>query len=250
MSDDTDVVWISSSHVLQRFDLPLLQYISQYMNVAQWEYHHHKDEGSSIDEAVDLMYEFLAQYSHPIHLAGHGAGGAIALTFARRYPQKVRSLVLLAVASQPANTWHIYYYLQRKLFTMSREQVLTSCVRHLFGEQPHNTSKMLMAVLCRDLEQSPLSHSLFKLIELPKGGVSMPLMVCGSKNDPIVDSPALKGWLKELKPKDHLWEYPKGYHFFHYFYPQQIGEKMLSLWQPYHLQSMLTSQLVFQNLTN
>ncbi|MEH2460958.1 hypothetical protein [Nostoc sp.] len=78
MSDDTDVVWISSSHVLQRFDQPLLQYISQYMNVDLWEYHYHKDQGSSIDEAVDLMYEFLAHYSHPIHLAGHGAGGAIA----------------------------------------------------------------------------------------------------------------------------------------------------------------------------
>ncbi len=92
MSNDTDVVWISSSHVLQRFDRPLLQYISQYMNVDQWEYHHDKDEGSSIDEAVNLLDEFLSQSSHPVHLAGHGAGGAIALTFARRYPQKVRSL--------------------------------------------------------------------------------------------------------------------------------------------------------------
>ncbi|MEH2317714.1 hypothetical protein [Nostoc sp.] len=60
MSDDTDVVWISSSHVLQRFDQPLLQYISQYINVDLWEYHYHKDQGSFIDEAVDLMYEFLA----------------------------------------------------------------------------------------------------------------------------------------------------------------------------------------------
>lgn len=110
MSDNTDVVWISSSHVLQRFDRPLLQYISKYMNVNQWEYHHNKDEGSSIDEAVDLMHKFLAPSSHPVHLAGRGAGGAIALTFARRYPQKVRSLVLLAVASQPANTWHVHYY--------------------------------------------------------------------------------------------------------------------------------------------
>ncbi|MEH2180265.1 hypothetical protein [Nostoc sp.] len=33
----------------------------------------------------------LSQSSHPVHLAGHGAGSAIALTFARRYPQK-RSL--------------------------------------------------------------------------------------------------------------------------------------------------------------
>ncbi|MBW4597684.1 MAG: alpha/beta hydrolase [Brasilonema angustatum HA4187-MV1] len=249
MSNNIDVVWISYSHVLQRFDQPLLEYLSQYVNVDQWEYHHHLDEGSSIDEAVDLLDEFLSQSSYPVNLAGHGAGGAIALSFARRYPQKVRSLVLLSVASQPANTWHLHYYLQRKLFTMSRRQVLKNCVCHLFGEQSHNTTRKLMGILYRDLEQSPL-HSLFKLSELPQGGVSMPMMVCGSKNDSIVNSPALKDWLKEFKPGDYLWECPKGHHFFHYFYPQQVGEQMLSFWQPYHLQSMLKSQPVDRNLTN
>ncbi|MDZ7960283.1 MAG: alpha/beta fold hydrolase [Aulosira sp. DedQUE10] len=250
MSDALDVLWISSSPVLQRFDQPLLQYISKYLNVAQWEYRHHKDEGSSIDEAVDLVDEFLAQYSHPVHLAGHGGGGAIALSFARRYPQKVRSLTLLAVASQPANTWHAHYYLQRQLFTISREQVLASSVRNLFGEQPAYTTKKLVATLDKDLEQSPLLHSLFKLVDLPQGGVSMPMMVCGSKNDPIVNSPALDGWLKWFKAEDHLWECPKGHHFFHYFYPQKVGEQLLSFLQPYHLQPMLTSQLLSRNLTN
>ncbi|UKP00186.1 alpha/beta fold hydrolase [Nostoc sp. UHCC 0870] len=250
MSDDIDVLWISSSSVLQRFDKPLLQYISQYVNVAQWEYRHGKDEGGSIDEAVGLLEEYLSQYSQPVHLAGHGAGGAIALTLARWYPEKVRSLSLLAVASQPANTWHVHYYLQRQAFSMSREQVLASSVRHLFGEQPHNTTKKLMAVLDRDLEQSPLLHSLFKLTKLPKGGVSMPMMVCGSKNDPIVNSQVLKDWLKGFKAEDNLWECPKGHHFFHYFYPQQVGEELLSFWQPYHLKSIPKAQLVHQNSTN
>lgn len=250
MSDDIDVLWISSSPVLQRFDKPLLQYISQSMNVAQWEYLHGKDEGGSIDDAVSLLDEYLTQCSHPVHLAGHGAGGAIALSYARRYPQKVRSLVLLAVGSQPANTWHVQYYLQRQVFTMSREQVLASSVRYLFGEQPHNTTKKLMAVLNKDLEQSPLLHSLFKLVELPKGGVSMPMMVCGSKNDLIVNSPDLKDWLKEFKPEDRLWEFPLGYHFFHYFYPQQVAEEMLSFWQPYYLQSMATTTPFSTTLKN
>lgn len=250
MSDDLDVLWVSSSPVLQRFDKPLLQYLSQYVNVAQWEYRHGKDEGGSIEEAVDLLDEFLSDCSYPVHLAGHGAGGAIALIFARRYPQKVRSLTLLAVASQPANTWHVHYYLQRQVLTMSREQVLASSVRYLFGEQPHNTTKKLMAVLDRDLEQTPLLHSLFKLTELPKGGVSMPMMICGSKNDPIVNSPVLKDWLKILKTQDYLWECANGYHFFHYFYPQQVGGQMLNFWQPYHLPSVLESQLVARNLKN
>ncbi|WP_375513708.1 hypothetical protein [uncultured Nostoc sp.] len=77
MSNDIDVVWIISSHVLQPFDWPLLQYISQYMKVDQWEYHHYKDEGSCINEAVNLLDEFLSQSSHSVHLVGHGAGGAI-----------------------------------------------------------------------------------------------------------------------------------------------------------------------------
>lgn len=250
MSDACDVLWISSSPVLQRFDQPLLQYLSKYMNVAQWEYLHGKDEGSSIDEAVDFVDEFLGQYSHSVHLAGHGAGGAIALTYARRYPQKVRSLTLLAVASQPANTWHAYYYMQRQLFSMSREQILAISVRHLFGEQSHNTTKKLMAVLDKDLEQSPLSHSLFKLINLPQAGVSMPIMVCGSKNDIIVNSTTLKGWRKWLKKEDYFWECPKGHHFFHYFYSQKVGEQMLKFWQPSHLQQKGEIQPIVSNLLN
>ncbi|AFY44041.1 alpha/beta fold hydrolase [Nostoc sp. PCC 7107] len=238
MSDDIDVVWISSSPALQRFDKPLLQYLSQYANVAEWEYRSGKDEGNSIDEAVDLLDEFLSECAYPVNLAGHGAGGAIALTYGRRYPEKVRSLVLLAVAPQPANTWHVHYYLQRQVFPISREQVLANSVRHLFGEQPHNTTKKLIAVLNRDLDQTALSHSLFKFTELPQGGVSMPMIVCGSKNDPIVNPPVLKKWLKHLKPEDELWECPKGHHFFHYFYPQQVGEEILNFWQPYYLQLM------------
>ncbi|MBD2385894.1 alpha/beta fold hydrolase [Cylindrospermum sp. FACHB-282] len=250
MSDAFDVVWLSSSPVLQRFDKPLLQYISKYVRVAQWEYHQSQDEGSSIDQAVDLLDEFLAKYPHPIHLAGHGAGGAIALTFARRYPQKVRSLTLLAVPSKPANTWHVHYYLQRQLLTISREQVLANSVRHLFGQQPPHTTKKLVAALEKDLEQTPLLHSLFKLVHLPKGGVSMPMLVCGSQNDLIAEPPALQDWLKWFKPEDNLWECSKGHHFFHYFYPQQVAEQMLSFWQLHHLQPMVASQVISHNLIN
>ncbi|MBC1241237.1 alpha/beta fold hydrolase [Nostoc sp. 2RC] len=250
MIDDVDVLWIASSEVLQRFDRPLLRYISQNVNVFEWEYCYHKDEGRSIDEAVELVNEFLKDYSHPIHLAGHGAGGAIALSVARRYPQKVRSLVLLAVASQPANTWHVHYYLQRKVFSMSREQVLASSVRHLFGTPTHDTTKKLMAILSRDLEQSPLPHSLFKLVELPQGGVSMPMMVCGSKSDPIVHPSALTKWLQVLKLEDRLWECPNGYHFFHFFYPQEVGEKMLNFWGITRLEKIFNQSLLPQERKN
>ncbi|WP_414563800.1 MULTISPECIES: alpha/beta fold hydrolase [unclassified Anabaena] len=231
MSDLFDVLWLNASPVLKRFDQPLLQYLAGYMQIAQWEYQQAKDEASSIDQAVLLLHEYLESVPGAVHLAGHGLSGAIALTLARRYPKKVRSLTLLAVASQPANTWHAHYYFQRQLFTVSREQVLANSVRTLFGKQPPHTTKKLMSALDKDLEQSPSQHSLFKLVYLPKSSVSMPMLVCGSKNDPIVNPPALQDWRHWLKPEDRMWEFPQGYHFFHYFHPQQVGEQMLNFWE-------------------
>jgi pimeloyl-ACP methyl ester carboxylesterase len=243
MCDSFDVLWLNASPILKRFDKPLLQYLSEYIKVAQWEYHQTKDEASSIDKAVALLDEFLESYPDSVHLAGHGMSGAIALNFARRFPKKVRSLTLLAVAAQPANTWHAHYYFQRQLFSISREQILANSVRSLFGNQPPHTTKKLIAALDKDLEQSPSQHSLFKLVHSLKGGVSMPMMVCGSQNDPVVDPNALHDWLNWLKPEDNIWEYPKGYHFFHYFYPQQVGEQIMSFWQRHHPQSLEVSAL-------
>ncbi|RCJ21969.1 hypothetical protein A6770_04895 [Nostoc minutum NIES-26] len=249
MSELFDVIWLNASPILTRFDRPLLQYLSKCMKVAQWEYHQTKDEASSIDIAVELLYEFLEEYPHSLHLAGHGMGGAIALTFARRYPKKVRSLTLLAVAAQPANNWHAHYYVQRQLFSISREQVLAHSVRSLFGKQPPHTTKKLMAVLDKDLEQSPSPHSLFRLVNLPKSGVSMPMMVCGSKSDPVVNSLALQDWQNWFKPEDRLWECPKGHHFFHYYYPQQVGEQIISFWQHHHAQALTTSAMTSSAFT-
>ncbi|MDZ8185826.1 MAG: alpha/beta hydrolase [Nostoc sp. ChiSLP02] len=245
MSDSFDVLWLSASSVLLRFDRPLVQYLSKYKRIAHWEYLQSKDEACSIDEAANLISEFLECYNRPVHLAGHGMAGAIALSFARRFPEKVRSLTLLAVASQPANTWHAHYYFQRQLFSISREQILASSVRSLFGNQPLQTTKKLVAALDKDLEQSPSPHSLFKLVYLPKGGVSMPLMICGSKTDPIVNSTALYDWMNWLKPEDDLWECPKGYHFFHYFYPQLVGDQMLNFWERHNSHLLEASALSF-----
>lgn len=245
MSDSFDVLWLSASSVLQRFDRPLVQYLSRHLRIAHWEYQQSQDEGSSIDQAVELLYEFLEYCDRSVHLAGHGMGGTVALSFARRYPQKVRSLTLLAVASQPANTWHAHYYFQRQLFSISREQILASSARSLFGNQPPQTAKKLVAALDKDLEQSPTPHSLFKLVYLPKGGVYMPMMICGSKTDPIVNSHALHDWTNWLKPEDKLWECPQGYHFFHYFYPQEVGEQILSFWERQDLHLVEASALSF-----
>lgn len=250
MSLSFDVLWLNASSSLKGFDQPLLRYLSQHLTVAQWEYSQSDDEASSLETAVMLLHDFL-QYHPPVHLAGHGLSGVLGLTYARRFPEQVRSLTLLSVAAQPAITWQTHYYVQRQLIACSRQQLLACIVRSLFGQQlPHSLPfgiKDLIRLLARDLEASPSPHSLFKLARLPKGGVPMPLMVCGSKTDPIVHPPALQEWLECFKSDDTLWQCPDGRHFFHYFYPQLVGEQLLQFWrclsaQQFPVRSLMTAQ--------
>ncbi|WP_088242492.1 alpha/beta fold hydrolase [Calothrix rhizosoleniae] len=242
MINSFDVLWLTASPSLKYFDQPLLKFLSKSLQVAQWEYHPAPDEASSIDKAVCLIDEFLQSYSRPVHLAGHSTGGAIALMFARRFPQKIKSLTLLSVGSQPAINWQAHYYVQRQMFFLSRERILANNGRSLFGYQPPHKMKKLVATLDRDLQESPCSHSPFKITSLPKGGVYMPLMVCGCKTDPVISPSLLHDWSNWFKPEDRLWECPRGLHFFHYFYPQNVGQQMLNFWQSLNLPSVPEKQ--------
>jgi surfactin synthase thioesterase subunit len=230
MSIDFDALWVSASPSLKCINMPLLVNLNQYQKIAYWEYFQTLDESASIEVAVELLHSFLKN-SYPIHLIGHGIGGVIALIFTRTYPQYVKSLTLLAVAGQPANTWHTHYYQQRQLFDLTRTQVLINTVHNLFRDKlPCHVNKLINN-LNRDLENLPLMHSMYQRENLPKGGVSVPLMVCGSKTDPIVSYLELHEWEKYLKLQDILWECSQGGHFFHCFYPEKVGAKISSFWQ-------------------
>lgn len=248
MSDLFDVLWLTASPSLKYFDRPLIRYMAGHINIAQWEYIQSLDEGSTIDKAVELLYLYLKERNSPIHLIGHGISGVVGLIFARRYPQLAKSLTLLAVGAKPAMTWHSHYYLQRQVLPASREQVLVHSIRSLFGNQPPCPVKNLVTALVRDLEKSPNPHSLLNLVNLPQGGVSIPLMVCGSKTDSIVNPPELHKWQNYLKLEDKLWECPDGYHFFHYFYPEKVGQQILRFWQS--SDPLFFSHRVYQHLYN
>jgi len=239
MSLSFDLLWLNASPSLKHFDQPLLQCLANHLTVAQWEYQQSQDEASALDQAVVLLHDYLKGQPRPLHLGGHGMSGVLGLTYARRYPERVRSLTLLAVAAQPAVTWQTHYYVQRQLIACSRQQLLACTTRSLFGRQLPYAVKALVTSLSRDLEESPSPHSLFKLATLPKGGVAMPLLVCGSKNDPVVHPPVLQEWLSYFKSDDTLWQCPDGHHFFHYFQPQLVGEQMLRFWRCLEAQPML-----------
>ncbi len=231
MSNLPAVLWLSTSPSFSRFEQPLIRYLSNQISIAQWEYLQTQDEPASLDAALILLHDCLKSHNRPIHLIGHSTSGLLGLLYTRKYPERVKSLTLLGVGAYPNVDWQAHYYSLLELLNCSRQIVLAQMVYNLFGYQNNNYTKRLIQILEQDLNTSVSPHSLFRRVSSTPGGVQVPLMVCGSKNDVIIDPHALEEWLKWFKEGDVLWECPQGPHFFHYFYPQQVGRKIIKFWQ-------------------
>ena len=227
----TKFLWISASPSLKYFHRRLLNSLSKVVEIELWEYYQTLDESSSIDSAINLLHQYLAKTNCPVHLIGHGIGGIIALGYARKYSGQVASLTLLSVAVQPAIDWHSHYYTQLRSLPSSRECILRSIATSLFPHTCASHIHGLVERLNRDLIEAPSNHSLFRLDILTEGSVDMPLMICGSQDDPVITAPALFGWHSYLKPEDTLWRSVTGGHFFHHFHSELVSCQIQQFWQ-------------------
>lgn len=236
LSTSTTPVWINANPSFKYFDGRIIRYLSNQIPIAYWEYHQDLDEASSLAIALTLLHDYLKAKDQPVNLIGHGTGGLLGLLYARKYPHRVSSLTLLGVGYTPAIDWQTHYYQMRKLLPCSPEILLARMVQMMFGVQCHSHVKSLVKILQQDLVTAPTTHSLYQLERIDPGGVTMPLLVCGSENDGIVDRPALDGWQNFFKETDVLWKAPGGHHFCHYFFPEATGRKIIKFWQ------QLTSQ--------
>jgi pimeloyl-ACP methyl ester carboxylesterase len=225
------VLWVSASPSLKYFHRRLLNNLAKVVKIEFWEYYQTLDEGSSIDGTIGLLKEYLAQSDDPLHLIGHGIGGVVALGYARKYPAKVKSLTLLSVAVQPEIDWHSYYYDRLQSFPCDRNYLLRSIAIDLFPGICSTRIQDLAERLEQDLVEAPADRSLFRSNILPEGGVEMPLMICGSQNDPVINSPIFYGWNNYSKPTDKIWRVPTGGHFFHHFYSELVSYQIQQFWQ-------------------
>ena len=224
-------VWINANPSFKYFDGRIVRYLAKHVPIAYWEYGQDLDEASSLDIALTLLHDYLKSKPQAVDLIGHGTGGLLGLLYARKYPHRVKSLTLLGVGSAPSIDWQSHYYQMRKLLPCSQDRILTRMVQMMFGYQSQNNTSNLVKILKKDLFTSPTSHSLFQLDRIESGGVSMPMMVCGSENDGICDRSALEGWTDYLKESDVLWANSEGHHFFHYFFPEHTGRKIIKFWR-------------------
>ena len=225
------VLWLSLSSHLHQFDLPLLQCLSQSVEVSTWQYCQHVDEPGSLAEAAVLLDDYLGSLTQPVHAIGHGMSGVLGLVYARLFHERIKSLSLLSVGVQPARDWQAQYYDLRRSLSCSQTAIVAQMVRQLFGPQPAESSNWLQALFQRELEESFSPHSLWKTDTIPAGGCDIPLFIAGSCDDTVVSIEALRGWQKWLKEGDRLWECYSGRHFFHRFYPKSIERELLQFWQ-------------------
>lgn len=231
-------LWLNVSPGLCRLDRKLLEGLARYHSLSHWAYRQTPDEPSSLDIALSRLHDYLKGSHHPVHLVGHGTGGLLGLLYARQYPHRIRSLTLLSVGVNPMVNWQAYYYSQLEKLPCSRRQILTQIAYALFGYQAPPLIHSWVKLLETDLCHSPSPHSLLKRVSLFPGGASVPLMICGGQNDPIIAPDQIQGWQPWLKPGDHIWHCPEGRHFFHAEFPQLVANQILSFWD------MLTPRLV------
>ncbi len=227
---EAEALWISISPSLGAFDQPFQRSLARQVTLTKWQYTQDLDESCEIHKAVMLLEEHMQSIADPLHLLGHGLGGTVALLYARQHPEKVKSLTLLAVAEQPAVTWHAHYYVQRHLVPCSQVRVLAQLAGSLFHKPPYAASQLVEA-LRQDLERAPLLHSACHLESLPQSGVDVPLMICGAEDDAVVHPSALADWSRWLKPGDRQYLCENGSHFFHYSHPQKLTQEVVDFWR-------------------
>ncbi|GAB4384537.1 MAG: hypothetical protein Kow00121_48150 [Elainellaceae cyanobacterium] len=248
MSQVADALWLNVSPPLQGFDRPLLKSLTQHTLIAQWEYSQTPDEPNSLETALALLHDYLKHHSQPIHLLGHSTGGLLGLLYARQHPERVRSLTLLSVGVNPAIDWQAQYYAQRRLLPCNQQTILRQITYGLLGCPPRDTTETLVKLLEQDLYQSLSPHSLVRSMNLLPIVVEVPLLVCGSVDDVMIDPKQLQGWQQYFKhTASRLWVCPGGRYFFHYFYPQQVSEQIVQFWNALPVSENLCEH---QSLTN
>jgi pimeloyl-ACP methyl ester carboxylesterase len=240
-----DAIWLNTSSSLHCFAQPLLQQLGRQIKITPWQYHQQLDEECSLEKAMLLLHQYLNSFSQPVHLIGHSTSGLLGLLYARQYPERVKSLTVLAVGVDIAVDWQFHYYKHR--LQLGHDKLLLAMAYNLFGYQAQYHLDCLIQLLEQDLTTSLSPHSLFRQLHLLPCEVNVPLLVCGSQDDIVVDTQALQSWQPFLKQGDRLWFCPGGGHFFHFFQAHLLAEQVLDFWQ--HNRPPI-SQTIHSNLTS
>ncbi len=231
MKDKPEVVIISTSPTNDRLDVALVRYLGRNWTVGQWIYTQSDvDEGVSTYEVLFNLEDYLSSFP-PVHLIGHSLNGMLAFLYAKKFPDRVKSLTLLSVGRNMAMNWVSQYYFNLNFLPICRVCLLKQMALNLFGNRSVEELDFYINLLIKDLLYGFCPHSPLDLICVKNEPIPVPLLVCGSKNDFICDPDSLVSWQKFLKPTDSFYLFNEGRHFFHHFAVEAVGKTIETFWQ-------------------
>ncbi|PZV18300.1 MAG: hypothetical protein DCF20_04430 [Pseudanabaena sp.] len=241
-------VSICTSQSLRRFDLPLLRSLSKQYAIAQWEYCQDPDEPLDVNLAISSLHEYLQNCPDSVHLVGHGIAGLVGWLYARKCPEYVKSLTLLSVGVNLANSWHSNYYRQRQLISCSREIILKRTAFYLFGYRDKEMLHWLADLLKQDLDNSLIPFSCYPSVApMAPSIITVPMLVCGAMDDDIFSNDGAntyQKWRPYLKDQDRLWLSEQGKHFFHFNQWQAVNNQLRTFWQSLNLVTTCQHQAI------
>ncbi len=231
MNDRPEAVIISTSPSSDRLDVALARYLGKNRGVCQWLYNQPDPDRAVSTQAVLFNLEnYLAPFD-AVHLIGHSINGMLAFLYSQKFPDRVKSLTLLAVGKNMAMNWVSQYYFNLHFLPICRECLLKQMAINLFGKHPAGELNFYINLLGQDLNRGFSPHSPLNLTCQRNEQIPVPLLVCGSEDDFICDPDSLYSWQMFLKSTDRLCLFSSGRHFFHHFQVEAVGRTIESFWQ-------------------
>lgn len=229
--NSTPTIWLNFSPAFGRFNRSLVKHLAKNQTILQWDYCQTADEASSIDIGLELLERYLASFQEKVHLIGHSTSGLLALLYAKKNPEKVKSLSLLSVGIYPALDWQAYYYSQVNLLNYSRYFVLSQIASNLIECRCLRHIQKMVEILEEDLISSISPHSLYRQLLILPEHIPVPLFVGAGDQDLVVNPGLFAGWNDLKKEQDRLWLCPGGKYFFHYEQPELTAQKLNYFWR-------------------
>jgi pimeloyl-ACP methyl ester carboxylesterase len=231
-----NLLFVSGGAHWAAVDRPLLHRLAPCGRLAYWQYQAEADGEHSLEVALVLLHDYLKGLPQPVHLVGHGMGGVLAWYYAAAYPERVRSLALLAVGANPAVDWQAHYYHLRQLWPCEQAMALNQLTRMLFAVP----GRGFASVLAEDLMWGVSLHSLWRRGRMSPPAFAGPIFVGVGGEDIVVSPPQWQRWRQSLKPGDRFWICAEGRHFFHYEHPALVAPQLAAFW---HEQDPTIAQL-------
>ena len=163
-------------------------------------------EGNSFEEMEKLIFASLPEY--PVHLVGFSMGGYVALQFALKYPEKLKSLVLMASSARGLknNELRMRENTLKYLKSVPYNGIAMARIRQLL--HPNYVESEAIVQTIKDMDQdlgkevlisqlTATSKRVSLLDELNK--LDLPVLLVGGDHDQIVPQADLTAMYNEFE---------------------------------------------------